>query len=154
MSNPIQVPSVLRELQEAVTARLQGASALSGISIYDRRTGDIEDAVNTALSTLGVSIFVSPVLPRQLSANVPTLCFESADFTVRCIESPTTNTTGKDAYLLTELVMRRLHHFTPGVAGAGPITVDPNPVDDNSEKTRVIFDVLFHVSGSFEAGAD
>lgn len=147
-------PSILRDLQEAVTDRLTGSSALADISIHDRRTGDIENAVNLALSTLGVSIFVSPVLPRQISPNLPTICFDSADFTVRIIEAPTTNTSGTDAYALVELVLRRLHHFTPGVEGAGPITADANPVDDNSEKARVIFDVLFHVSGSFEAGAD
>lgn len=146
--------SVLRDLQEAITGRLQGCAGLNGIAIYDRRTGEIENAIKLQLASLGITIFVSPVLPKGFSANYPAPSFSAGDFTVRILEAPTTNKTGRDAYHVAELVIRRLHHWHPGVAGAGPVTVDEDPLDDNSDKARVIFDLLFHVSGSFEPGAD
>lgn len=149
-----RAPSTLRSLQEAVTERLRGSAHLRALKIYDRRDGDVENAVKVQLSTIGITLFVSPVLPRGISPNVPALCFERGEFTVRILEQPTTNQTGVDAYAAAELVLRRLHHWTPGVRDAGPITADPDPLDDNSDKSRTIFDLLFHVSGSFEAGLD
>lgn len=149
-----KAPSILRDLQEAITGRLQGCAALDGIQIYDRRTGEIENAVKLQLASLGITIFVSPVAPKGFSEAYPAPVFSSGDFTVRILENPTTNRTGRDAYHLMEMVIRRLHLWQPGVSGAGAVTVDPDPLDDNSSKDRVIFDLLFHVSATMEAGAD
>ena len=155
MSAPGQSPSVLRDLQEAITGHLRGCSGLAGIEIYDRRESELETKIAQALAGAnGLAIFVSPVLPKGISPNVPAICFDDADCTVRILWSPTTTAAGLDAYYVIEVVLRRLHHFTPGVPGAGPITADPAPLDDNSTKKGGVFDLLFHLSGSFEIGAD
>ena len=155
MSAPGQSPSVLRDLQEAISGHLRVCSGLSGIDVLDRRDATIEDKIANALAgPNGVAIFVSPILPKGFSANYPAPCFDRGDFTVRVLENPTNNGSGRDAYALAETVIRRLHHWTPGVQGAGVVTVDEDPLDDNSTKKAVIFDILFHLSCSFEAGAD
>ena len=155
MSTQGHHPSVLRELQVEITSRIAGTGALTGIGVkvHDRRTGDLENELKRETSNLGLTIFVSPVLPRGIAGNVPSVCFDQADFTVRIIDAPT-NQTGLDAYAVAEIVMRRLHHWVPGVTDAGPITVDADPIDDASTPTVTIFDVLFHASGSFECGID
>ena len=155
MSTPGQAPSVLRDLQEAITSHLKASSSLASLDVLDRRDATIEQKVADALAgPNGVAIFVSPVMPKGFSANYPVPSFTRGDFTVRILENPTNNASGRDAYALAETIIRRLHHWTPGVQGAGAVTVDEDPLDDNSTKKAVIFDLLFHVPCEFECGAD
>lgn len=147
-------PSTKRDLQEAITNRLKGCSALAGIDVFDRRTGNVESEIETKLADIGVAVFVSAVRLRGISADVPAVSGDNSDFTVRIFEDPTTNSTGRDVAALEEIVERRLHHWDPGVEGCGVITIDPDPEDDVRRKKGVGTDILFHVSVTLEQGID
>lgn len=151
---PLQFPSTKRDLQEAITNRLKGCSALAGIDVFDRRTGDIETKINEAVGAIGVAIFVSAVRLRDISPDVPAVSSDSSDFTVRIFEDPTTNSTGRDIAALEEIVERRLHQWDPGIEGCGCITIDPDPEDDVRRKKGVGTDILFHVSVTLDQGID
>jgi hypothetical protein len=154
MSDPTQFPSTKRDLQEAITNRLKSCSALSGIDVFDRRTGDIENKINEQLASIGVAIFVSAVRLRGITPDVPAISSDQGDFTVRIFEDPTTNDTGRDIAALEEIVERRLHQWDPGVEGCGTITIDPDPEDDVRRKKGTGTDILFHVSVTLEQGID
>ena len=149
-----QFPSTLRDLQEAITARLSSCSALAGIQVFDRRKADLETLIEEQLSGVGVTLFVAPVQLKNISPDVPAISSDDADFVVAIYENPPTNDTGRDAAALKEIVMRRLHQWQPGVEGVGVVTIDPNPEDDRSTKKKVIYDLTFRVSVTLEQGID
>lgn len=154
MSDSIRFPSTKRDLQEAITLRLKGCSALAGIDVFDRRTGDLDTVIEETLANVGVAIFVSPVRLRAISPDVPAVASDQGDFTVRILEDPTTNETGRDIAALEEIVERRLHQWDPGVPGCGAVTIDPDPEDDVRRKKGAGTDILFHVSVALDQGID
>ncbi|MDF3058022.1 MAG: hypothetical protein K0R17_2237 [Rariglobus sp.] len=150
----IQFPSTLRDLQEAITNHLKGCSALAGIEVFDRRKADLESEIDNQLTNVGASIFVSEIDLKDIAPDAPGISSDAYDVTVVIFTAPTSNDSGRDSAALEEIVMRRLHQWTPGVEGCGVITIDPDPMTTRTNKKKTIRDILFHGSVTLDAGID
>lgn len=138
--------------RDAIVARLRASAKIpAGIQILGKVEGTLESAIEAALSAIGITVFVSPPLPAGISPDIGAVVFDQAKFVVRIIVNDSTDDTGMTAHLLMEIILARLHHFTPpGIPGAGIITPDPDPVDPRATtKKRTIFDIEFSGSGNF-----
>jgi hypothetical protein len=145
-------PSALDALQHALAQQLSSCAALRGLSVLTREIGAVEDAIELQLATLGAAIFVSEVELGGISGDLPGVSADDAQFTVVIFVSPTTNGTGRSAAALREYVMRRLHLYTPGVEGAGVVTLVPDPENGRPTKTTNIRDLTFRLSFSLPEG--
>ncbi|MFA6962444.1 MAG: hypothetical protein WC205_16940 [Opitutaceae bacterium] len=139
--------------QAAIVAHLRSSAKIAvGLDVLGKVEGSLETRIDEALAgAVGATIFVSPPLPGGISPDVSAIVFDRFDFVVRIIQDTTTDDSGKTAHLLMEIVLARLHHFTPrDIPGAGVITADPDPVDARATtKKRIILDLGFSGAGSF-----
>lgn len=146
--------SDLDALEKAVVGHLRACSALRGIDIVDREIGDVDDAIAVALEKIGVSIFVSEVELGGIDGDVPAVSGDDSQFTVVIVVNPLSNTSGRSAAALREIVMRRLHHWQPGVRGAGVVTLVPDPERGRPKKATNYRDLTFRLSMTLEQGID
>jgi hypothetical protein len=144
----------LEDLQKAITERLKGSAHLAGIAVLSREIGDIENEIEVQLAKIGLTLFVSEVELGGISGDFPEVSADEAQFTVSIYEDATTNTSGKSMAAVREIVMRRLHHFTPGVEGAGIITLLPDPENGRPKKKLNIRDIACRLSLTLGPGID
>ena len=108
-TEPTLPASALRALQTAVETLVETALP-SGVSVFSRLRGHIENDVQAALASIGLSVSVIP--PQIASVNPSAARQKILDVRVEIIlaENPTTNGTGVDIYQLLEAVIRTCHH--------------------------------------------
>lgn len=138
--------SALRALQSEMVTKLAGIAEFSGASIVplSRLKGDVENDIQHALRTLGISVFVMPPEPRASKPTVPGPHFDETMLGVAIFENPTINETGIDAWDAWELIVRELHQWKPADDRFGTVYVRPDPWEDDPQAAGRAFFAYFN----------
>lgn len=135
----------MNTLRTAIAALLRAAPDFpAGLTVIERAKGNLENDIAAALSTLGLAIWVMPILPRRAMQGVPFIFFEEAEVRLRLFEQPTLNATGIDIYGLIERASRTLHTANPDSLLHGPLSLASAPVEAQADEADLIaFDLIF-----------
>lgn len=117
LTPPLPPGDDIVELQEAIATRLRGDARFAKVLVVVEAVGDIENQIETVVSTLGAyALVMTPSLPvphPDLSGPV----FDALRIVVRCGEIPLVNRSvngiGISSLCLAVAAMERLHQWTP-----------------------------------------
>lgn len=117
--------SKLEELRDAITARLDGLSDFNGVTVLSRKTGDLQNQIESALAQIGacVIVMVPSATPRRYQSN--RVYLDPVRVIIRTAENVTINQgeTGskKGALLLAEMVLSQLQQWEPPLDDSAPL---------------------------------
>ena len=140
-------------IQAAVAARLQSWPGFPpALPILARAKSDprskaapsLIDAVEAALSNLGLCIHVFRPVMRKVTQGADFIFVESALQTIRIIEKPQLNRTGFDAEDILDQVQLCLHWSNPGDLLNHPLFIDDPPIFATEDGEAVLIDANFH----------
>lgn len=113
------------------------------VPIVSRRTKELGKEIEAAVTKRKLGIYVMPPLPQSFTQGNPFLFFDKVEIRVRIIEQPQINTTGADAYDLTDDVMACLHWQAFSTFLAVPLQLAARPVEMIEDPVTRIMDVIF-----------
>lgn len=140
---------ILARLQQDIAERLRSDDELAGIAVVTERAGDITSEVQMALGLIGgtpdrkgIGLLVMQMEASPYSPELPypQLMMQP---TVRVIEEPAINNSGKTALQAARRVLRILHHWVPGGLCSNLVAESPAIIGVADPSISVVYDVQF-----------
>ncbi len=137
--------SAAAKFRDAVAAQLRAWDGIpQEVEVFARKERDLSDDIDTALSQIGICLYVMPPLPLSAEYGTEFIFFSEAELRVRVMEVPLDNETDLDAYDAVEEIARCLHWSVPlDEYLEHPMSLAEHPVEIREDSARRIYDVKF-----------
>jgi hypothetical protein len=148
--------SILKGIQQGCADQLAATPYFSNVTIITEQTGDIENAIQTALAKLGICVIVITPTANAAFPNYLKPYFNDIKIICRTVENVilnrSTSGTGKQASEVAEMVAVTLHQFEP--LGISEVVVLDTPsitiAPGGTVGKLLCYDVRFKTAGGFD----
>lgn len=146
--------STSADIQTALAALLLAPGALRvEVPVVARREKEIGAEVEASWArSHGLCCYVMPAMPERADELAATVFFPESDVRVRIIEEPARNTSGTDAWQLTEDVANALHWRHPAML-LHPLQIAQRCTEHVTDSRWRIVDVIFRATYELAARA-